>query len=230
MAARQRLAGFSHSSFGFSLADLFRSVCLPSIMPAEARVTPIWKKQKLFVAIFLFAFAAYFFWDGAIGYPRMNARYKEWKNHHDAGKLEEWPAYAKQKGWKADEWKKWLDDPHQQGRVPAERWAPGKITEQYVCGIIGAFFGLVAYAFWWTQKGRTVRTDEEAVFTPSGTRVPFAAITGVGKKKWEDKGLATVRYEIEGRKGQFVLDDYKFDRDATHEILKEIEEKVAGRQ
>jgi hypothetical protein len=75
-----------------------------------------------------------------------------------------------------------------------------------------------------------VRTDEEAVFTPSGTRVPFGAITGVGKKKWEDKGLATVRYEIEGRKGEFVLDDYKFDRDATHQILAEIEEKVAVRQ
>jgi len=199
-------------------------------MPAEARVTSIWKKQKLFVAVFLFAFAAYFLWDAVIGYPRMNARYAEWKSYQDSGRLDAWPEYAKQKRWKADEWKKWLDDPHQQGRVPEVRWVPAKITEQYVFAGIGGILGLIAYGFWASQKNRTVRTDEEAVFTPAGTRVPFDAITGVGKKKWDDKGLATVRYEIEGRKGEFVLDDYKFDRDATHQILAEIEEKVAGRQ
>jgi hypothetical protein len=196
-------------------------------MPAEARITPIWKKQKLLVAIFLFAFAGYFLWDGTVGYPRANVRYREWKTYHDSGRLEEWPAYAQQKGWKSDEWQQWLDDPHQRGHLPEERHAPGKILEQFVCGGIIAFLALIAYAYWYTQKDRSVRTDEEAVFTPSGNRVPFSAITGLGKKKWDDKGLATVRYKIEGRKGEFVLDDYKYDRDATHQILAEIEKKLA---
>jgi hypothetical protein len=79
------------------------------------------------------------------------------------------------------------------------------------------------------QKRVVVRTDAEAVYSPAGTRVPFASITGLGLKKWESKGLARVRYEIEGRKGEFVLDDYKFDRDPTHEILKEIETHLVAR-
>jgi hypothetical protein len=34
---------------------------------------------------------------------------------------------------------------------------------------------------------------------------------------------------IGGRKGRFQLDDYKFDREATHQILAEIEEKLLAR-
>src|SRR5687768_3138127 len=128
-------------------------------MSAEARVTPIWKKQKLFIALFLFGFAAYFFWDGAVGYPRADARYKEWKSYHDSGRLDDWPAYAAQKGWQADEWRKWLDDPHQQGKIPAERHGPGKILEQFVCGGLLALIGLVVFVYWLAQKGRVLRTD-----------------------------------------------------------------------
>ncbi len=198
-------------------------------MPAEARITPVWKKQKLFIAAFLLAFAAYFLWDGAIGYPRADRRYHEWKRHHDSGQLDQWPAYAREHGWKIDEWKKWLDDPHQQGRIPNDRHGRGKYLEQFVCGGILSILGLIALAYWLMQKGRVLRSDAEAVYSPAGTRVPFGAITGLGKKKWEAKGLATVRYEIEGRKGEFVLDDYKFDRDPTHQILAEIEERLGTR-
>lgn len=192
-------------------------------MPAEARVTPIWKKQKLFIALALLAFGGYFFWDGAVGYPRANARYAEWKSYEDSGRKEEWKTHAQAKGWKADEWQKWLDDPHQRGQVPAERWARGKIVEQFAWGGVMALLGLGALAYWLVQKDRMLRSDPEGVTTPAGRRVPFAAITGLGKKKWEEKGLATVRYEIEGRGGKFTLDDYKFDRDPTHQILAEIE-------
>ena len=42
------------------------------------------------------------------------------------------------------------------------------------------------------------KTDAEAVYTPSGTRVPFGAITGIGKKNWDSKGIAKVRYTVDG--------------------------------
>jgi hypothetical protein len=74
-----------------------------------------------------------------------------------------------------------------------------------------------------------LKLDDEAVTTPSGTRVPFDAITGLGLKKWEPKGLATVRYELSGRKGQFVVDDYKFETAPTRQILEEIKKRLEGR-
>jgi len=181
------------------------------------------------MAVFLVGFALYFFWDGAIGYPAADRRYHEWKHFHDAGNLEQWQAVALQNGWKSDEWEKWLADPHQQGRIPADYRGHGKYIEQFVCGTIALALGLVTLAYWFTQKDRVVRTDEEAVYSPAGTRIPFSAITGLGKKKWESKGFATVLYQIDGRKGRFLLDDYKFDRDATHHILAEIEEKLLAR-
>jgi len=48
-------------------------------------------------------------------------------------------------------------------------------------------------------------------------------------KKWESKGLAVVRYEIAGRRGEFVVDDYKFDTDAARAIIEEITRRLEAR-
>src|SRR5262249_2260543 len=156
---------------------------------------------------------------GAIGYPAADRRYHEWRRFHDAGQLDQWPQVAKEHSWKADEWQKWLADPHQQGKIPDNVHGPSKYLEQFVWGTFMGVLGLLALGYWPSQKGRTVRTDETAVSSPAGTKVPFDAITGLGKKDWDRKGYATILYEIKGRKGRFKLDDYKFDRDATHQIL-----------
>lgn len=198
-------------------------------MPAEARISSIWKKQKLFVAVFLIAFGGWFFWDGFIGYPRNNARYREWKRHQDEGRQTEWADFARQRGWKVDEWPKYVQEHHLEGRLPEEPFGRDKIIGQYVFGGIGVLIGGIVLIYWFTQKDRVIRTDEEAIYTPAGTRVPFGAVTGVGKKRWESKGIAVVRYEVDGRKGEFVVDDYKFDTDPSRQILKEIEENLISR-
>lgn len=195
-------------------------------MPAEARITPIWKKQKLMVALILIGFSLPFFYDGSVGYEKKNQRYREWKRFADAKTETEWPAFAKERDWDPEEWPKYVREHKLQANLPEIPFPRGKIIEQFVCAGLCLIFGGITLAYWKGQKGRVVKTDAEAVHTPAGTRVPFSAITGVGKKKWDAKGLATVRYEIDGRRGEFILDDYKFDRDATHQILAEIEEHL----
>jgi len=184
-------------------------------MPAEAHVTPVWKKQKLFVAVFLLGIGGWFFWDGSVGYPHSNER---WLAHNDlvkSGRETEWPALAKSRDWTEE--------------VPHKLYQRADLYMQYICGGFAGVLGLVALAYWLTQRGRILRTDAEAVYSPAGTRIPFETVTGLGKKNWDTKGLATVLYMIDGRKGRFILDDYKFDRDATHQILAEIEEKLVAR-
>lgn len=198
-------------------------------MPAEAHVTSIWKKQKLAVALILLAASIPFFYDGAVGYEKKNDRYREWKPFVDEGRETQWPEYAKKKGWDPEEWPKYARSHGLHGSLPEIPFPRAKIIEQYVCAALAVIFGSITLAYWATQKGRTVKTDAEAVQTPSGRRVPFSAITGIGKKKWDAKGLATVRYEIEGRKGEFELDDYKYERDPTHAILAEIEQHLTPR-
>lgn len=184
-------------------------------MPAEARVTPIWKKQKLFVALFLVAIGLWFFVDGKWTWPRSNVRWKEHDRYSKEKRLAEWPAFAQSQGWK-------VEPPH-------KYYEQDEIFLQFILGTLSAGAGAATLIFWMVQKKRSVKTDEEAVYAPAGTRVPFTAITGLGLKKWESKGLARVRYELDGKRGEFVLDDYKYDRDPTHEILKEIETHLLAR-
>jgi hypothetical protein len=181
-------------------------------VPAEAHITPIWKKQKLFVAFFLLGISGWFFWDGKIGYPRSNERWVAQTQYEKSGRDAEWPAYAASRGWSTEK--------------PHKFYRPIDLQMQLALSGALAAAGVIALAYWFTQKGRVLRCDAEAVFTPGGVRVPFAAITGLGKKKWDAKGLATVRYAIDGRKGEFVLDDYKYDREPTHQILAEIEKRL----
>jgi hypothetical protein len=213
MGRRRRVDLFRTPSLFFVLSPSSFILHLPA-MPAEARITPIWKKQKLFIAIFLLAVAGWFLWDGKVGYPRSNERWVAQEQYEQDGKSAEWPAYAARRGWSAEK-------PHKFFKADA-------IMLQLTLSVALAVLGGVAFAYWFTQKDRVLRSDEEAVYAPSGTRVPFGSITGLGKKKWDDKGLATVRYEMAGRKGQFVLDDYKFDRDPTHQILAEIEAQLTA--
>jgi len=198
-------------------------------MPLEAHITPIWKRQKLFMALFLIAFGLYFFWDGFYGYPFKNVRYGEWKRFRDAGQTSEWQEFAKQKGWKADEWTRFAQEHGWREPYPEVAMSQGKICEQFFFGALVTTIGLVVLGYWFSQKGRILRADDEAVTTPAGTRVPFSAITGLGLKKWESKGIARVRYEFEGRKGEFVVDDYKFDTAPSREVLEEIKRRLEGR-
>ena len=184
-------------------------------MPAEARISPTWKKQKLLVALFLMAFGFYFFFDGAVGWPRSNARFLKHKEFVEAGHPEQWREYARSRGWKEE--------------PPHKLYGRSDIVGQFVFGGLLDLVGALLLAYWATQKNRVLRTDADAVFTPSGTRVPFSAITGLGKKKWDSKGLATVRYEIDGRQGKFIVDDYKFEAEPTRAILTEIEERLVSR-
>lgn len=184
-------------------------------MTLEARVTPIWKKQKLFVALFMIAFGGYFFYDGAVGWPRSNERYYKHEEFAKANDDAGWRAYAKEKGWKETK--------------PEKVYKKNEIDMQFVYGTILALVGLVTLGYWAQQIRRTLKLDDEAITSPAGTRVPFESITGLGLKKWESKGYATVRYEVNGRKGEFIVDDYKFDTDTTRAIVDAVKQRLESR-
>jgi hypothetical protein len=184
-------------------------------MAVVARISAIWSKQKLFVAVFFLLIGAYFFFDGSFTYPRSNTRYKEQERFEKSGQKEEWPAYAQAHGWVT--------------KKPEKFYDTGDIVGQFVFGGVAVVTGLLLYVYWLTQRKRQLKIEDGAVYTPSGARVPFASIRGLGKKRWDSKGIAIVRYEDNGRLLQFVVDDYKYETEPTRQILDTIEQQLTAK-
>jgi hypothetical protein len=126
-----------------------------------------------------------------------------------------WEELAKSKGW---------------GKEPPHRfYEPGDIYFQYGAGALCSVIGLGTLIYWLTQINRRVKMDDEAVTAACGKRIPFDAIIGVGKKLWDKKGIAKVRYMLAGKQGEFVVDDYKFDTKPSRQILEEIEKRLTAK-
>jgi hypothetical protein len=184
-------------------------------MSISARITPTWKKQKLFVSIFLLLFGAYFFLDGAVVWPRSNERYLKHKEFIERDDLAGWNEYAANRGW--------------QTAPPEKLHTSADIAGQFLFGSICVAGGIVALAYWSVQIRRSIRLEGETIFSPEGKRIPVEAITGLGLKRWESKGLATVRYELGGRRREFVIDDYKFEAEPCRTIVDELKRLLEAR-
>jgi len=172
-----------------------------------------WIQQKGLIPVFLIGFGLWFLWDGLIGYPRSNERWDAHERLKD--KSGEWEKLCAARGWKTE--------------PPHRRFEQSDIVGQYVfAGLTGAM-GLFSLIYWLRARRSVLRSDAEAVFTPSGTRVPYESITQVDRRKWKSKGLATVFYSLNGAKGRFVLDDAKYEPTALDAILDDIVQRTAGR-
>jgi hypothetical protein len=182
-------------------------------MLVEARISPVWKKQRLFVSLIFLAMGAWFCYDGAFTYPQSNVRRRAYDNFARENRLQDWPDFAHSKGWVTK---------------PPEKIEDA--TTQFVYGGFTSAIGLLLLIYWLTQKKRVLRADDEAVYTTAGTRVPFEAIISVNKSKWDSKGIARVRYALTGRQGEFIVDDYKFDTAPTRLILERIDERLLARK
>ncbi len=182
-------------------------------MPAEARVMRTWIQQKGLIPVFLFGFAVWFLWDGLLGWPRSNERFDEHVRLKD--KSGEWEKRCTERGWT-------VEPPH-------KRYGRSDIITQFaiagLTGVIGAF----SLVFWLRAKKTFIRSEDDAVITPSGVRVPYASITDLDLRKWKSKGLATVAYSLEGAKGRFILDDAKYDPAGLDAILEDIRQQTEGR-
>ncbi len=184
-------------------------------MPVIARISALWSKQKLFIALFFLAVSGWFYFDGAINWPRQNERWLAHKHLVDEGRAQEWPKYAADHGWVA--------------QVPEHFHDVGNRIGQFVFGGLATMAGGFLLIYWATQRKRLLKMVDDAVFTPSGARVPFSAIRGIGKKRWDTKGIAVVRYEDNGRLLQFVVDDYKYETEPARQILDTIEQKLLNK-
>ena len=181
-------------------------------MPAEARVMRTWIQQKGLIPVFLFGFSLWFLWDGLIGWPRSNERFDAHERLKD--KSGEWEKYCAARGWTTE--------------APHKRYDRQAILVQFAFVALTGSIGACSLIFWLRARKTFIRSDADAVITPSGKRVPYASITDLDLRRWKSKGLATVSYSLDAAKGRFVLDDAKYEPAGLDAILEDIRQNTTG--
>lgn len=176
-------------------------------MAIQANISREWKRRMIFIAAFLFLLGAWFFYDGWVGYPKKNEAYFAYQELKEQRRIDEWPQLAQSRGWAR--------------RPPEKAFSPGDIQGQFFLGGLSMALAFAALIWMYANRNRQLRADDEAVYGPTGRRVPFSSITGINKRKWESKGIAVLQYQLDGKKGKLKLDDYKYAGAA--DILRDIE-------
>jgi hypothetical protein len=174
-------------------------------METVAHVTITWKRQKGLLPVLLFLFSGWFAFDGLVGYPRSNERYQLWESIADDAERK--AAFAKN----GFEYKK-----------PEKFFGPEKMVEQLVVAGIFAALGAWSLAYYLSQRKRFIGMHEARILLPGGVEVPFENVVGIGLKNWDSKGLATIRYRADGREKRLIADDYKFEAEPMHAIVKQL--------
>ena len=164
------------------------------------------------IGLFATGFALWFLYDGAVTYPDQRERGLAFDKHMEENRGNEWDAYARERGWSTES--------------PGEPKSETDIQMQYIMAAAAGIVGVAVLLGVLRSRGRWIESDVNGITSSWGQTVPFDRVVSIDKRKWRNKGIAKIRYEDGNRKRTFVLDDFKFKRDPTDAILRQLEERV----
>ena len=170
------------------------------------------------IALVCLGFACWCLYDAVVRYPTDNEIVETYENLLPAEtRDDQWPQVAREHGW-----------PEEPNGLP-HRHEPSDIFTQYVMlaisGSIGLVFGFTALRC----LGRWIACDENGLTTSWGQSVAFDQITRLNLRRWK-KGYATVYYTHEGNERKLAIDDWKFDREPTDQIVAEVQARLSPEQ
>lgn len=180
-------------------------------MQTKAAISPGYMARLLVVALITLIGGFWFSYDGFIGYPHQQLVARAYMQFQDEGRVDQWPAYAREKGWTVS---------------PESPKTDSDIWLQRLLGMLALPVGLIFGAATLRSLGRYVACDEEGLITPRYPKVPFTAIKELDKSRWQKKGIVVVHFELDGKAGRIVLDDWKMNTEKTEQVLRSIEQQT----
>ncbi|QDT60235.1 hypothetical protein SV7mr_27550 [Stieleria bergensis] len=164
-------------------------------------------RRFLYVFLGCFAFACWFLYDGLIGYPQQRVIAEAYEAIPEEDRAEQWPEVAKENGWST--------------LVPAKtsKEITHGIGQQFMFTVICSIMSVVVLMKFIAGQGAYIEGDSQVIRNHKGVEVPIESITSIDKHKWEDKGIAKIRYEVDGKQRTFVMDDFKFKREPMAELM-----------
>lgn len=184
-----------------------------AIPPIRVASSAGYRWRLLFVGALGAGLACWFLYDGFVKYPLEREIAAEYRKFVDENRVTQWPEYARERGW-----------PDGLEGQPGVEHSDSSILLQRGLGFVVLPLALLFVISGVRTMGRWLTYDEETGLATSwGVRIPLTAITAIDKQRWQRKGIAVVHYTYEGKTGRLVLDDWKYDEQATETLLKVIE-------
>lgn len=197
-------------------------------MNLTAKISREWRNRMLFVFVFEILFAAWFFYDGLVTYPKYNLKADAYielaktnPNADEAALKSKWEMLAQEKGWDTKE-------------LPKQR----KNEAQQIHFAVGLLVCALLFALWVVREMRRKIVANDETFTGITTGIPpfnfletvqFSSIVGLDKRKWDKKGIACVfSRRANGSRKRYIIDDYKYA--GTEAILNHCESIIAKKK
>lgn len=178
-------------------------------MNLAAKISREWRDRMIIVLLMLLGSSAWFFYDGAVAYPKYNVKadaYAEIQRVYQADEnlvKEKWKALAIENHWDPEDVPKKRKDEKQQFQ-----WGTGLL-------IISVLFLL-----WVLREMHRVILADDEKFLGIGRAIPpfnnlkevrYDSVFGVDKRRWDKKGIALVFYKTDkGSRASVIVDDYKY--------------------
>ena len=182
-------------------------------MATRADVNMSFYMRFLLIGVVAVGYGLWAVYDGFVKYPQQRIRALKYQELAQTENFEsEWVEYARSQGWSLEN--------------PGEPKTQADIYFNYALAAICLPLGLWMIFRVIRARGRWIEADETTLRGSWGQQLVFDQITRLDKRKWKNKGIAKVHYEEDGRRRKFVIDDFKFRREPTGEILRTVEAAI----
>lgn len=185
-------------------------------MTIRAERDPRFYLRFLIIGLAALAFACWALYDGFIAYPLAQERALLFEKLLEQGRGEDWDAEATERGWSTAP--PAASKPHEEYEVD--------VKMQFWMAGLAATVGIVPLIAVWRSRGRWIELNGNTITTSWGQTVPLDQAVQLEKRQWRNKGIAKLRYNDGGKTKTFVVDDFKFKREPTDQILAEVEKRI----
>jgi hypothetical protein len=179
------------------------------------------------MGIVAIGFGLWSVYDGMVKYPAQRIRgfgefQSDYKSLFEDSKVKALSVDQFERSADADRRQEWEKYMHERDikSIP-------EIFTQYVQAAVAGLAGIFLISIPIRARGRWIEGNETGITSSWGQSFQYEDVELVNKRKWRDKGIAKVTYIANGRRQQFVIDDFKFMREPTDQILCELEQRIA---
>ena len=172
-------------------------------------------RRFLWIAIGCMFGIAWCVFDAQVTYPRKLVIAEAYESLPDTEeRAAEWTQLAEQNGWSTDRPSK------SSGEIESQ------ILNQYIMIVICVAMGCLMLLRWYLPRGSWIEGDQIQFADSRGRRVVLDELEGMDLSRWEEKGIAVLRFSgVQGAR-KFVLDDFKYDHEVIGQLLEIAKEKL----